>query len=348
MIYNEYAQVLEATNPTTGELYKPEDLNVINWNDVRSAMLQDAIFAREAWLKQGTQPRRRRPLRPGVAQGLDLLPRQPRPTASSTRLEAGSPARRRPPGLDDERDQRADLAVAGRRRRARPDRAGTRRSRSPRAPGSSSATRPRAPTTHRSSPRPSTGIKATPRVPTSPRGPSRSPRRQLERHARSEQHDDGRSREGPAVRFPRSGPPSCGRLALCLGSAAGDGEPWPFGLVTSTIGAMHGSGRSSRTSTFASPPPSPVVAGNGSEARFSIAPVEVRQLTTATKLALGFMPATPRAIASGSFGSITRPFTLTSSDAIGRQVAFRRVDHPREACAVDAADRPGRAAQRLR
>jgi NitT/TauT family transport system substrate-binding protein len=54
MIYNEYAQVLEATNPTTGELYKPEDLNVINWNDVRSAMLQDAIFAREAWLKEGT------------------------------------------------------------------------------------------------------------------------------------------------------------------------------------------------------------------------------------------------------------------------------------------------------
>jgi NitT/TauT family transport system substrate-binding protein len=54
MIYNEYAQVLEATNPTTGELYKPEELNVINWNDVRSAMLQDAIFAREAWLKEGT------------------------------------------------------------------------------------------------------------------------------------------------------------------------------------------------------------------------------------------------------------------------------------------------------
>ena len=53
MTYNEYAQVLEATNPATGELYKPEDLNVINWNDVRSAMLQDAIFARDAWLKEG-------------------------------------------------------------------------------------------------------------------------------------------------------------------------------------------------------------------------------------------------------------------------------------------------------
>ena len=54
MIYNEYAQVLESTNPATGELYKPEDLNVINWNDVRSAMLQDAIFARESWLNKGT------------------------------------------------------------------------------------------------------------------------------------------------------------------------------------------------------------------------------------------------------------------------------------------------------
>jgi len=53
MIYNEYAQVLEATNPTTGELYKPEDLVVFDWNDYRSAMLQDALFAREAWLKEG-------------------------------------------------------------------------------------------------------------------------------------------------------------------------------------------------------------------------------------------------------------------------------------------------------
>ena len=48
MIYNEYAQVLEAQNPETGELYKPEDLNIINWNDYRVAMLQDAIFARKA------------------------------------------------------------------------------------------------------------------------------------------------------------------------------------------------------------------------------------------------------------------------------------------------------------
>jgi NitT/TauT family transport system substrate-binding protein len=45
MIYNEYAQLLEAKNPATGELYTPEDWAVINWNDVGTAMLQDAIWA---------------------------------------------------------------------------------------------------------------------------------------------------------------------------------------------------------------------------------------------------------------------------------------------------------------
>jgi NitT/TauT family transport system substrate-binding protein len=53
MIYNEYAQVLEAENPDTGELYQPEDLNVIDYNEVGTAMLQDAIFARAAWLAEG-------------------------------------------------------------------------------------------------------------------------------------------------------------------------------------------------------------------------------------------------------------------------------------------------------
>ena len=45
MIYNEYAQVLETVNPDTGELYQPEDLNIINWNDEGTAMLQDALWA---------------------------------------------------------------------------------------------------------------------------------------------------------------------------------------------------------------------------------------------------------------------------------------------------------------
>jgi NitT/TauT family transport system substrate-binding protein len=52
MIYNEYAQVLETINPDTGELYQPEDLNVIDYNAEGTAMLQDALFARKAWLEQ--------------------------------------------------------------------------------------------------------------------------------------------------------------------------------------------------------------------------------------------------------------------------------------------------------
>ena len=45
MIYNEYAQVLETINPETGELFQPEDFSVIDWNEVGTAMLQDAIWA---------------------------------------------------------------------------------------------------------------------------------------------------------------------------------------------------------------------------------------------------------------------------------------------------------------
>jgi NitT/TauT family transport system substrate-binding protein len=45
MTYNEYAMVLEAVNPDTGELYQPADFNVLNWNDFGVAMYQDAIWA---------------------------------------------------------------------------------------------------------------------------------------------------------------------------------------------------------------------------------------------------------------------------------------------------------------
>lgn len=47
MTYNEYAQVLEAVNPETGELYTPDDFNVVDYNEVGVAMLQDAIWASE-------------------------------------------------------------------------------------------------------------------------------------------------------------------------------------------------------------------------------------------------------------------------------------------------------------
>jgi len=45
MTYNEYAQVLEAINPDTGELYQPEDFNVISYEEEGVGMLQDAIWA---------------------------------------------------------------------------------------------------------------------------------------------------------------------------------------------------------------------------------------------------------------------------------------------------------------
>ena len=45
MTYNEYAQVLEAVNPETGELYTADDFNVISYEGEGVGMLQDAIWA---------------------------------------------------------------------------------------------------------------------------------------------------------------------------------------------------------------------------------------------------------------------------------------------------------------
>ena len=111
MIYNEYAQVLEATNPETGDLYQPTDLNVINYNDEGTAMLQDALFSRASWLAEAGQRGHRQVVPEGLVPGLDLLPGQPG-RLHPVHGRRGLHARRRPPGLDDERDQPADLAVA--------------------------------------------------------------------------------------------------------------------------------------------------------------------------------------------------------------------------------------------
>jgi NitT/TauT family transport system substrate-binding protein len=54
MDYNEFAQVLEAKNPATGKLYQPGDFNLINWNTVGTAMLQDAIWANTEKLQSDT------------------------------------------------------------------------------------------------------------------------------------------------------------------------------------------------------------------------------------------------------------------------------------------------------
>ncbi len=45
MTYNEWAQILEVVNPATGELYQPDDFDVVSYEDTDGAMLQDAIWA---------------------------------------------------------------------------------------------------------------------------------------------------------------------------------------------------------------------------------------------------------------------------------------------------------------
>lgn len=45
MTYNEYAQVLQAENPDTGELYTEDDFTVIEYEETGGAMLQDAVWA---------------------------------------------------------------------------------------------------------------------------------------------------------------------------------------------------------------------------------------------------------------------------------------------------------------
>ena len=50
MTYNEWAQILEVVNPATGELYQPEDFDVVSYEDTEGAMLQDALWADTARL----------------------------------------------------------------------------------------------------------------------------------------------------------------------------------------------------------------------------------------------------------------------------------------------------------
>ena len=78
-------------NPDTGELYTPEDFNVITYEDEGVGMLQDAIWA------DGTQaandaglPGHRGQVRDRLAQGLGLLPRQRREACRTSCVAKGS------------------------------------------------------------------------------------------------------------------------------------------------------------------------------------------------------------------------------------------------------------------
>ncbi len=127
MTYNEYAQVLETVNPDTGELYQPEDFNVISYEEIGVGMLQDAI-----WADCGSS--RRRPgvqgsgdaIRCCVHEGLGVLPRQ---SGGVPRHRGGGrfDARSEPSAVAGQRGQQADLAVTRRDRLHRCQRVGPHR-----------------------------------------------------------------------------------------------------------------------------------------------------------------------------------------------------------------------------
>jgi NitT/TauT family transport system substrate-binding protein len=50
MTYNELAQVLETIDPSTGELFQLDQLNIIDFNEEGTAMLQDGIFTTAEWI----------------------------------------------------------------------------------------------------------------------------------------------------------------------------------------------------------------------------------------------------------------------------------------------------------
>ncbi len=52
LIYNGYGWLLGQVNPATGEFYSQDDFNIIDFNEVGTAMLHDQIFADADWLAQ--------------------------------------------------------------------------------------------------------------------------------------------------------------------------------------------------------------------------------------------------------------------------------------------------------
>ena len=52
LIYNWYGRLLGEVNPASGELYRQDELNIIDFNQLGLAMLQDHIIVRADWLAQ--------------------------------------------------------------------------------------------------------------------------------------------------------------------------------------------------------------------------------------------------------------------------------------------------------
>ena len=75
LIYNGYGRALGQVNPATGELYQEDEFNIIDFNELGTAMLQDHVIARADWLAQGRQRRDRNSSAQGDPARLDPLPR---------------------------------------------------------------------------------------------------------------------------------------------------------------------------------------------------------------------------------------------------------------------------------
>ena len=131
MTYNEYAQVLEAVNPDTGELYTPDDLSVISYEEVGVGMLQDAIWADESRLAE--EPEYVDIATRFVAASIEgwAFCRDNPEECRDIVVAAGSQLGEQPPAVADERDEQADLAVARRASASSTRTRGTARSTSP-------------------------------------------------------------------------------------------------------------------------------------------------------------------------------------------------------------------------
>ena len=110
MTYNEYAQVLEAINPATGELYTPDDFNVISYEDEGVGMLQDAIWADGARLSDPAYNDTAVTFVAASLQGWAYC-RDNADACAQLVTDKNSILGAHPSEVADERDQQADLAV---------------------------------------------------------------------------------------------------------------------------------------------------------------------------------------------------------------------------------------------
>ena len=116
MTYNELAQVLETTNPKTGKLYQPSDINVIKMDDAGTGMLEDGVFVRGDWIKDKDHQEIAKRFLAASFRGW-IYCRSHVSECTQIVLEQRAHARQGAPDVDDERDQRAGLAGSGRDRR---------------------------------------------------------------------------------------------------------------------------------------------------------------------------------------------------------------------------------------